>query len=228
MEIKLFMSTLQAQPVQIVLNRLHAQARVMDQPVLEQFERMPEAERTALFNDYKKLYGLAREAFLPVSETFGRMLYLLVRSSRARTVVEFGTSFGISTLYLAAGLRDNGGGKLITCELEPGKSHRAKAHLSEAGLADLVEFRIGDGLELLKDGVDGTVDLLLLDGAKPLYWRILKLIEPSLKPGSLVASDNINERNNVSEFTNYIRNPKNGYVSVEMPLEDGIELSLRL
>ena len=222
------MSTLLTEKIQAVLKRLHAQAEIADEPMLAKFGQMSAKDRAALHLDYQQLYGMAREAYLPVGQNFGRLLHILARSSRAKTVVEFGTSFGISTIYLAAALRDNGGGKLITCELEPTKSLQAKAHLREAGLADLVEFRIGDGLEIFKEGVAGTVDLLLLDGAKALYLRILKLIEPSLKPGSLIASDNINDQNLVSDFTEYVRHPGNNYISVDLPLDDGIELSLRV
>jgi predicted O-methyltransferase YrrM len=148
-------------------------------------------------------------------------------ATRARTIVEFGTSFGISTIYLASALRDNGGGHLITCELEAAKSQRSQAHLAEVGLSDLVEFRIGDALEVLNQGISSPVDMLLLDGAKPLYFRVLKLIEPFLRQGALITSDNINTRMKVSEFTDYIRQPVNGYISVAVPLEDGIELSMR-
>lgn len=54
---------------------------------------------------------------LAVSRETGTLLYMMARSSRTRTIVEFGTSFGISTLHLAVALRDNGGGRLITGRL---------------------------------------------------------------------------------------------------------------
>ncbi len=92
---------------------------------------------------------------------------------------------GISTIYLAAALRDNGGGHLIGSELEPTKAKRARANLDAAGLADLVDIREGDALETLKD-VGGSVDLLLLDGAFALYLPVLKLVEPRLKSGAVV------------------------------------------
>ena len=124
----------------------------------------------------------------------GRLLYLLATSARAKTIVEFGTSFGISTIYLASALRDSGGGKLITSELELSKSQRAQAHLAEVGLGDLVEHRVGDALELLARDLE-TVDFLLLDGAKPLYFRVLKLVEPWLRKGAVIVADNVNTRN---------------------------------
>src|SRR6185437_14522742 len=112
------------------------------------------------------------------------------RSSKARTIVEFGTSFGISTLHLAAALRDNGGGRLITSEFEPSKAQRAKANLKAGGLLDLVEIREGDALETLAQDPPETIDLVLLDGAKSLYSEILSLIESRLRPGALIVADN--------------------------------------
>jgi predicted O-methyltransferase YrrM len=220
-------NTLQSEKVQSLLNRLHAEARTKDSESFAQFEKLSETERAAVHGDYRKHYGLLREAFIPVGPELGRLLYMLAVSTRAKTIVEFGTSFGISTIYLAAALRDNGGGKLITTEMEPTKAERAKKHLAEAGLAELVEFRVGDALELLRE-LPAPVDFLLLDGAKPLYLRVLKLVEPHLRKGAIVAADNINARNNIVDFTGHVREPKNGYVSVDMPLGDGIEISMRV
>jgi predicted O-methyltransferase YrrM len=214
--------------IQALLKRLHAEADAADESFFFRFSTMPSGEREVLQDDYRRFYGLAREAYISVAKEFGQLLYLMARATRARTIVEFGTSFGISTIYLASALRDNGGGRLITCEIESVKSERAQAHLAEAGLSDLVEFRIGDALEVLNTGIPEPVDMLLLDGAKPLYFQILKLIEPFLRPGALITSDNINTEMKVSQFTDYIRQPGNDYISVAVPLEDGIELSVRL
>jgi predicted O-methyltransferase YrrM len=217
----------QSDKIQSLLKRLHAEAEAADESFVSKFATMPVEEREAIQVDYRRFYGLAKEAYIPVGEEFGRLLYLMARATRARTIVEFGTSFGISTIYLASALRDNGGGRLITCEIEAAKSERAQAHLAEADLSDVVEFRIGDALEVLNEGIPVPVDMLLLDGAKSLYFPVLKLIESFLKPGALITSDNINTRMKVSEFTDYIRQPANGYISVAVPLEDGIELSMR-
>jgi predicted O-methyltransferase YrrM len=73
---------------------------------------------------------------------------------------------------------------LIGSQLEPTKARRARENLNDAGLADLVEIRIGDALETLKDGIDGDVDLLFLDGAFSLYLPVLKLLEPYLRDGA--------------------------------------------
>ena len=69
--------------------------------------------------DYRQYYGQLKDQPLPVSRATSTLLYMLARSVCARNIVEFGTSFGISTLHLAAALRDNGGGRLIGSEFEP-------------------------------------------------------------------------------------------------------------
>ena len=121
-----------------------------------------------------------------VSADFGRFLYMCARARKAKRIVEFGTSFGISTIHLACALRDGGGGHLIGSDLEPTKARRPRENLNDAGLADLVEIRIGDALETFKDGIDGDVDLLFLDGAFSLYLPVLKLLEPYLRDGAFV------------------------------------------
>jgi len=148
---------------------------------------------------------------------------MLARSSRARTIVEFGTSFGISTLHLAAALRDNGGGRLITTEFEPSKVARAKANLTAGGLVDLVEIREGDALRTLSADLPETIDLVLLDGAKALYPEILTLVEGHLRPGALVLADNADFN---PDYLARVRAPVNGYMSV--PFADDVELSIRI
>ena len=105
----------------------------------------------------------------------------MVRMQGSRTVVEFGMSFGISTIHLAAAVRDNGSGRVITTELDDRKVVRATAHLDEAGLLDCVNVRHGDAMETLRD-LEGPVDLVFLDGWKLLYLPVLQLLEPKLRP----------------------------------------------
>jgi predicted O-methyltransferase YrrM len=172
---------------------------------------------------YRELYGLLKEVPLPVSRETGQLLYMLTRSTRAHNVLEFGTSIGISTIYLAATLRDNGGGRVITTEFEASKAARARANLEEAGLIDLVEIREGDALETLAAGLPEKVDLVLLDGAKSLYGEILQLLEGNLRPGSLVLADDARLS---SDFVNLSRSDTKRYLSV--PLAGDLEMSMRL
>jgi predicted O-methyltransferase YrrM len=178
--------------------------------------------RAALLADYRTFYGQMKDCYLPISEETGKLLYMLARTRGARTIVEFGTSFGISTLHLAAALKDNGGGRVIGTEFEPEKVMRARATVAEAGLQDFVEIRDGDALETLAHDLPESVDIVLLDGAKVLYPRILALLEPHLTPGAILVADNADDS---PEYLALVRNPANGYVSV--PFTDNVELSMR-
>ena len=173
--------------------------------------------------DYRKYYGQLKDQPLAVSRDTGKLLYMLARSIRARSIVEFGTSFGISTLHLAAALRDNGGGRLIGSEFEPSKIKRARANLAAGGLSDLVEIREGDALQTLNRDLPDTIDLVLLDGAKSLYPSILALLEGRLRSGALIVADNADHS---PEYLARVRSAANGYLSV--PFADDVELTMRL
>lgn len=154
------------------------------------------------------------ERFLAVSPNYGRFLYICARAARATRIIEFGTSMGISTIYLAAALRDNGGGHLIGSEIEPTKAARARINIEAAGLSDLVEIREGDAMETLRD-TGGQVDLLLLDGAFHLYQPVLKLIEPQLREGAFILAENAFDR----DYLDYVHDPANGYLSQSVALD---------
>jgi predicted O-methyltransferase YrrM len=126
-------------------------------------------------------------------------------------------------MHLAAALRDNGGGRLIGTELERTKVAQARANISVAGLDDLVEIRAGDALETLAADLPETIDLVLLDGAKGLYPQVLSLLEPRMRPGTLVVADNADWS---PEYLARVRRPAGGYVSV--PFAADVELSMKL
>jgi predicted O-methyltransferase YrrM len=170
---------------------------------------------------------LMRDIYIPVAPEVGRLIYLLVRARRAQTIVDFGTSLGISAIHLAAALRDNGSGKLIATELDDSKAERARQNLNEAGLDDLVEIRAGDAFATLRDGPE-TIDFLLLDGWKEAYLPMLKLLEPRLVPAAVIVADDLNiAPESLAPYLAHVRDPTNGYASAEMPLGDGIEISIR-
>ncbi len=107
---------------------------------------------------YREFYGLLKETPLPVSRDTGVLLYMLVRATRTTSVLEFGTWFGLSKIYLAKVLPDNGGGGVITTELEASKVERARENLTEAGLIGLVETREGDALQTLATELPEMLD----------------------------------------------------------------------
>lgn len=207
-------------------------ARLLDALYADAAEVDPAAIQAADGGDDQSeadFYRAAANAYLPVGREFGNLLYVLARSIRAETIVEFGTSFGISTIFLAAAVRDQGSGRIITTEFSPEKVERAKKNLQAAGLEEWVEFRVGDAMQTLTADLPGPIDLLLLDGAKGLYLSVLRLLEPRLRPGSLVASDNTN-LDGMDVFLKYLRAPENGYTTSAI-LTDGVhrghEISLR-
>lgn len=220
------MSTLTTAPVAPLLDRMFQEAETSSAAFRAGLAHLSESERAALMTDetrYLELYTRAKDAHLPVSRETGALLYLLARSTTARSIVEFGTSFGISTLHLAAALRDNGGGRLITCEFEPSKVARARKTFEQAGLADLIELREGDAIETLARDLPDTIDLVLLDGAKGLYLKVLGLLEARLRAGAAIVADNANW---CPSYLAHVRSASRGYMSV--PFRDDVELSMRV
>jgi len=105
--------SLTSDPVASVLKRLFREAEVADRPLLEDFrQRATQDLWTELVEeearDYRALYRKYANNFLSVAPEFGRFLYMCGRACKATQVVEFGTSFGVSTIHLACALRDNG------------------------------------------------------------------------------------------------------------------------
>lgn len=169
---------------------------------------------------FKKLaIGLGPEA--------GRLAYLTARAIGARRIVEFGTSFGISTLYFAAAVADNGGGRVIGSELDAAKVLAARRNVFAAGLADCVEIREGDARETLAEQ-DGPVDLVLLDGMKTLYLDVLAVVEPYLRQGAVVLADNIFMfKRALAPYVAHVGDAANGYQSVSLPIGSGLAFSVR-
>ena len=156
------------------------------------------------------------------------MSAVLVRASRPATVVEFGTSFGISTIHLAAAVRDNGTGRVVSTELNAAKVARARANLAEAGLADVVTILAGDARETLAD-LPSPVGFVLLDGWKNLYLPVLRQLEPRLAAGALVvADDTVSMAAEMTDYLAYVRDPAHGYLSVSFPESDGLEITCRI
>jgi predicted O-methyltransferase YrrM len=167
----------------------------------------------------------AAEICMPVSAAAGRLLYALVRAVKPAAVVEFGTSFGISTLHLAAAVRDNGTGRVITTELSAAKARAARETFAATGLGDVITLLEGDARETLASlGV--SPGLVLLDGWKDLCLPVLHLLEPGLAPGTLVVADDTG-LDSMQPYLKYVRAPGSGYENIAFPVEDGMEISCR-
>lgn len=220
-------SSLRSQPVQAVLDRLHADARGDRWRFLGLAPRIL-AGVMARRDFWKEVMTPAamKGCYIPVSREQGELLYLTARAIGARQVVEFGTSFGISTVYLASAVQDNGGGLVIGSEIEPSKHRRAEANLAEAGLKGVSEVRLGDALETLRD-VPEPIDLVLLDGWKDLYLPVLELVTPKLRAGAVVLADNIfTFRKSLRPYVEYMQSGSHGFVSTTLHVADGFEYSV--
>jgi len=175
------------------------------------------------------LYGWERaeigaDAPLAISPDVGQVLYALVLSLRPSLIVEFGTSLGISTIYLASALAELGAGTLITTELVPPKAAQARSALAAAGLIDWVECRVGDALVTLAD-IDCVVDLLFLDGSNDLYLPVLELLERRLAPAAVIVADMSAGDPHHEHYRQHVSDPENGLTSAEIDLGAGLVVS---
>jgi predicted O-methyltransferase YrrM len=219
-------NTLASPNVAQLLASLFTEADAKDPSALAAIQREADA-RFGGQRYHPALMPLFDSAFLPVPPEVGQLLYVLTRANRPRTIVEIGTSFGISAIHFTAALKDNGEGRLITCELSSAKVKAARANLQSLGLEPWVEFREGDAFNTLK-ALDAPIDMLFLDGWKDFYLPLLNLVEPHLHSGALVIGDDTKlfpER--LADYLSYVRDPSR-YQSADLPVGDGVELSVRV
>lgn len=164
-------------------------------------------------------------AYIPIHRDAGRFLYLTAHAIDAKLAVEFGTSFGISAIYLASAMRDRNG-RFVGSEMVAHKIAAARRNLADAGLADYAEIREGNALETFAD-LPSPVDLVLLDGWKDLYLPMLALLRPKLRRGSVVCADNIfTFKKDLAPYVAHVNDPANGFRSMTLPLGSGLEYSV--
>jgi len=157
----------------------------------------------------------------------GNLIYLLCRGIRATRVVDFATSIGMSAIYFAAAMRDNGGGTVIGSELVPEKVATATRNLTDAGLADYADIREGDARQMLRD-LGGPVDFALIDGwpngqEPSLAREVIEILAPQIRTGGYVMNDNAEP-----DFLQFIRDPANGFISVSLPLKGSTEFCVKI
>jgi predicted O-methyltransferase YrrM len=209
--------------VRRVLERLRRQSDAEDPPAVARMRAHEQRlGRRVYGRERGSVYGLAP---LSIKPDVGELLYVLAMAGGARTIVEFGASLGYSTIHLAAAARDLGGARVISTEIEPDKAEIARRNLAEAGLEDLVDLRQGDALETLRDVQ--IVDLLFLDGWNNLYLPVLDLLAPTLPNGALVIADLSEGDPEQVPYCERMHDPGSGYVSVDVPLDAGVVVSVR-
>jgi predicted O-methyltransferase YrrM len=211
-------NTLRADQVRAVLNRLFTAAAHDDEAPRWREPGVSWETATA-----QERADASESTYMPISPQGGDLLYILARAKRPKIIVEFGTSYGVSTICLAAAVADNGTGRVVSTELNTAKAAAARANLVEARLADHVTILPGDARTTLND-IPGPIDLVLLDGWKDSCLPLLRSLESRLASGALIVADDIN-LSSLSGYLEYVRDPANGYVSAAFPVEDGMEIS---
>ncbi|MFY0635926.1 MAG: DUF1442 domain-containing protein [Vannielia sp.] len=163
------------------------------------------------------------QRLLAVGPETGQLLNILARSLEAPTILEIGTSYGYSGIWLGAAAQATGG-RLITMEISPEKSDHAAEMARRAGLAEHVEFRVGDAVEMIA-AMEERVDFVLLDLWKDLYVPCLEAFVPRLNAGAIVVADNVRpERELLAHYVRAVRSVP-GMASVTLPVGSGLEVS---
>ncbi|KZB79180.1 O-methyltransferase [Amycolatopsis regifaucium] len=191
-----------------------------EEPALDRLLRGTDAQPEP--GDVLEVY---RDGAFASPPEIGLLLYSAVRSIKPDVVVELGTSYGFSTLHIAAAMRDNGHGTVFTSEIDPRKARDASWNFTAAGLHSHVRLLLGDAATSLK-GFGEQVDLVYLDSWVGSYLDALTVLRPALRPGAQIYA-NSTRRFGVQArpYLDHVRDSANGFFSVEVPLGNGLEAS---
>src|SRR5712692_822620 len=226
-------------PIDGLLERLYAQ-NVAQDDMLSVYFTARAAEGSLDWNQFdERTNAFLKDKLIALDRSKAEFCYHVCRAVRARRVVEAGTSFGVSTIFLAAAVHDNlpngalahpdrsGRPIVIGTEHEPDKARIARGHFAEAGLSNLIELREGDLRETLVD-VQGPVDFMLIDIWTPMARPALALIAPHLREGAVVICDNTQQfREAYHEYFEFVHDPRNGLRTMTLPFEGGLEFTVR-
>lgn len=225
-------------PIDDLLERLYAQHLAQDESVSSYFTGRA-AEGSLDWNRFDdRTHTFLRDKFIALERSKAEFCYQVCRALGARRIVEAGTSFGVSTLFLAAAVRDNlqvaprvhaGDSEpvVIGTEYEPEKARIARGHFAEAGLSNLIDLREGDLRETLR-GVLGPIDFMLIDIWTPMSRPALELIAPHLREGAVVIADNTQQfREGYREYFEFVDDPRNRFRTMTLPFEGGLEFTVR-
>lgn len=210
-----------------VLQRMHGEADAQNWALVARLLPSMPAWLFGRALDWKRVGPRIGHLALAVDPASGAHLHLTTRALRAKIVVEYGSSIGMSAIYLGLAVRANGGGRVIGSELIPEKVARARANVEEAGLADIVEIRQGDARETLAD-VPGPIDFLHNDGWPGAMLEVTRLLAPRMRGGAHVHAGNVAlfPADHVA-YARWMRDPANGFRSARLAMKLGGEVSVR-
>jgi predicted O-methyltransferase YrrM len=222
-----------------LLDRLYAQHNAQDESLAAHFAARA-ADGTMDWNNFDaRTNEFLRDKLIALDRSKAEFCYHLCRALRASRIIEAGTSFGVSTLFLASAVRDNlrlapqpssdgdGAAIVIATENEPHKAIQARRHFAEAGLSDLIDLREGDLRDTLVNPT-GPIDFMLIDIWTPMARPALALVHPHLREGAVVICDNTSQfRGAYDEYFEFVHDPRNGLRTMTLPFEGGLELTVR-
>src|SRR6267142_2241502 len=220
-------------PIDELLDRLYAKSAGQSQQLTSYFSAW--AEEPSFNRDRRfdaRTNQFLSDKLVAIDRNKGEFCYQICRALGARRVVEAGTSFGVSTLFLAAAVRDNlrqdgGDGIVIGTEYEPQKARAARATFAEAGLSEFIDLREGDLRETLVD-VCSPVDFVLVDIWTPMARPALELVAPRLRKGAVVICDNTEQfREAYRDYFEFVDDPAKHLRTMTLPFEGGLEFTVR-
>ena len=195
--------------------------------ILLEYEKRAEKESALMRDmDMSQMQQHADELLLSVGPATGQLINLLAKEMNAKTILEVGSSYGYSTVWLAEAARHTGG-KVISLEIHSEKQKHSRASIDKAGLTGLVDFRLGDARDSLSK-LEQCVDFVLLDLWKDLYIECFDLFYPRLRDGTLIVADNMlypeSARAYAEAYRQHIRT-RDGIESIMLPVGSGLELT---
>jgi predicted O-methyltransferase YrrM len=208
-----------------VITRLRVEGPKRDIRAKRRATQLAHTQQTPLSASQRS--RIFRDAPIAVSDEIATLLYILART-RGGHIIELGGSLGISTIHLAAGIKDSSRhGTVLTTELDPVKAQALTTNLHRADLHDTAEVRAGDAQDTLTDLDGPPVDLLFLDGWNEHYLPVLQLLENHLAPDALVLATLSPENTDLRPYLNHVRDNTSPWLSTTLPLDAGVEMSLR-
>jgi predicted O-methyltransferase YrrM len=221
------MSLLNDPKLQAIVDRLQAESLAQEAQTNAYFAERIKAGDLSWEGFDARLTAFMADKLVALEPVKAEFCHLMCRSLRATRIIEVGTSFGVSTLYLAAAVRANGGGVVIGTEHEPAKAAAARATFAEAGLTNLIDLREGDLRETLK-AIESPVDFVLMDIWTEMARPAMELITPRLRPGAVVIADNtVQSARGYARFFDFVRDPANGLTAMTLPFHGGLEFIVK-
>ena len=225
------MSVLNDPKLDALLETLHAQSKAQEPATWEHFSQAWQTKTPVDLGQGEGRRFMA-DKLVALERDKAEFCYLTARALGACNIVEAGTSYGVSTLYLAAALRDNaraGGkkGKVIATEYEPAKAKAARANFEKAGLSDVIELREGDLRETLKH-IATEIEFVLIDIWIPMALPALSLVARHLRKGAVAVCDNTKQfRDDYGDYFAFLAEPRNGFRTTTLPFDGGLEFSVK-